>query len=105
MGAGYFLSYKYTKMLPSYEFSKRIFRDVCMVTGLVSLKYCNRISCTQTRVQVVGEDFLLFVVSLREFRSVSQMKIFKTAQNRDSTVCNCRHSKPSAPVSSKYCVI
>jgi len=74
-----------------------------MVTGLVSLEYCNRISCTQTRVQAVGEDFMLFVVSLQEFTWVSQMKIFKTAQNRDPTVCNCRYSVPSAPVSSRYC--
>jgi hypothetical protein len=75
-----------------------------MVTGLVPLKYCNRISCTQTRVQAVGEDFFLFVVSLQEFTRANEMRILKTVQNRDSTVCNCGHSKASAPVSREYCV-
>jgi len=63
-----------------------------MVTSLVSLQYCNRISCTH------------FAVSLQEFTRASQTKILRTAQNRNPSVCNCRHSKPSAPVSGKCCV-
>ena len=30
----------------------------------------------------MGEDFLLFVVSLQEFKRENQRKIFKTAQNQ-----------------------